>query len=171
MFQWSGERSHVQWPMGTLQLSDGWHLRSDLQRGGLQRDHDYALETPEGWQELETHPQGTFKGVCLNHDWVGFSLTALFSRQSLTLLEYLLKTGDDRVLLKMKDNIYIVKALTEYRFVEKDGKDQVTPLLLILLALSDPLHGVVWFRWIIPRVQMWETRPRLSWSLWRMMKN
>lgn len=49
----------------------------------------------------------------------------LFSSQSLTLLEYLLKTGDDRVLLKMKDNIYIVKALTEYRFVEKDGKDQV----------------------------------------------
>lgn len=49
----------------------------------------------------------------------------LFSYQSLTLLEYLLKTGDDRVLLKMKDNIYIVKALTEYRFVEKDGKDQV----------------------------------------------
>ncbi|KAM3858536.1 uncharacterized protein epn1b [Diretmus argenteus] len=44
--------------------------------------------------------------------------------KSLTLLEYLLKTGDDRVLLKMKDNIYIVKALTEFRFVEKDGKDQ-----------------------------------------------
>uniref|UniRef100_A0A672F8Z9 Zgc:194578 n=1 Tax=Salarias fasciatus TaxID=181472 RepID=A0A672F8Z9_SALFA len=44
--------------------------------------------------------------------------------KSLTLLEYLLKTGDDRVLLKMKDNIYIVKALTEYRFIEKDGKDQ-----------------------------------------------
>ncbi|XP_072226062.1 uncharacterized protein [Leuresthes tenuis] len=44
--------------------------------------------------------------------------------KSLTLLEYILKTGDDRVLLKMKDNIYIVKALTEYRFVEKDGKDQ-----------------------------------------------
>lgn len=44
--------------------------------------------------------------------------------KSLTLLEYLLKTGDERVLLKMKDNIYIVKALTEYRFLEKDGKDQ-----------------------------------------------
>lgn len=53
------------------------------------------------------------------------SFVMLFSYQSLTLLEYLLKTGDDRVLLKMKDNIYIVKALTEYRFVEKDGKDQV----------------------------------------------
>lgn len=55
------------------------------------------------------------------------------SCQSLTLLEYLLKTGDDRVLLKMKDNIYIVKALTEYRFVEKDGKDQVTPFVPIRL--------------------------------------
>ncbi|XP_055081298.1 epsin-1-like [Periophthalmus magnuspinnatus] len=44
--------------------------------------------------------------------------------KSLTLLEYLLKTGDERVLLKMKDNIYIVKALTEYRFSDKDGKDQ-----------------------------------------------
>lgn len=54
-------------------------------------------------------------------------MLCLFCSQSLTLLEYLLKTGDDRVLLKMKDNIYIVKALTEYRFIEKDGKDQVMP--------------------------------------------
>lgn len=58
------------------------------------------------------------------------------SFQSLTLLEYLLKTGDDRVLLKMKDNIYIVKALTEYRFVEKDGKDQVIRTYLMPKATS-----------------------------------
>lgn len=65
---------------------------------------------------------------CLSHIHFLFTFlftVMLFSYQSLTLLEYLLKTGDDRVLLKMKDNIYIVKALTEYRFVEKDGKDQV----------------------------------------------
>lgn len=80
---------------------------------------------------------------CLNPDCVGFTFTAVFSRQSLTLLEYLLKTGDDRVLLKMKDNIYIVKALTEYRFVEKDGKDQVMPLLLILSALRSPWLSLV----------------------------
>ena len=49
--------------------------------------------------------------------------------QSLTLLEYLLKTGDERVMLKMKDNIYIVKALTEFRFMDKDGKDQVRTAL------------------------------------------
>lgn len=56
-------------------------------------------------------------------------LSCFFPRQSLTLLEYLLKTGDDRVLLKMKDNTYIVKALAEYRFVEKEGKDQVISLV------------------------------------------
>ncbi|XP_060915537.1 epsin-1-like isoform X2 [Labrus mixtus] len=65
--------------------------------------------------------------------------------KSLTLLEYLLKTGDDRVLLKMKDNIYIVKALTEYRFVEKDGKDQGTnvrekaKVVLVLMEDDDKL--------------------------------
>ncbi|KAK2830833.1 hypothetical protein Q5P01_018764 [Channa striata] len=65
--------------------------------------------------------------------------------KSLTLLEYLLKTGDDRVLLKMKDNIYIVKALTEYRFVEKDGKDQgvnvreKAKVVLVLMEDDDKL--------------------------------
>uniref|UniRef100_A0A671XEW0 Epsin 1b n=1 Tax=Sparus aurata TaxID=8175 RepID=A0A671XEW0_SPAAU len=65
--------------------------------------------------------------------------------KSLTLLEYLLKTGDDRVLLKMKDNIYIVKALTEYRFVEKDGKDQGSnvrekaKVVLVLMEDDDKL--------------------------------
>ncbi|KAM8884864.1 uncharacterized protein ACB058_000868 isoform 1-T1 [Synchiropus picturatus] len=65
--------------------------------------------------------------------------------KSLTLLEYLLKTGDDRVLLKMKDNIYIVKALTEYRFTEKDGKDQgvnvreKAKVVLVLMEDDDKL--------------------------------
>ncbi|KAL6100200.1 uncharacterized protein ACO6RY_01860 [Pungitius sinensis] len=65
--------------------------------------------------------------------------------KSLTLLEYLLKTGDDRVLLQMKDNIYIVKALTEYRFVEKDGKDQggnvreKAKVVLVLMEDDDKL--------------------------------
>ncbi|KAK5854746.1 hypothetical protein PBY51_004915 [Eleginops maclovinus] len=66
--------------------------------------------------------------------------------KSLTLLEYLLKTGDDRVLLKMKDNIYIVKALTEYRFIEKDGKDQggnvreKAKVVLVLMEDDDKLR-------------------------------
>lgn len=89
------------------------------------------------WFDINKYGQHSFKLVCvfsllLLQIWQLNSYKSRFiccccflSNQSLTLLEYLLKTGDDRVLLKMKDNIYIVKALTEYRFVEKDGKDQV----------------------------------------------
>ncbi|XP_016348228.1 epsin-1-like [Sinocyclocheilus anshuiensis] len=44
--------------------------------------------------------------------------------KSLTLLEYLLKTGSDRIPQQSVENIHIIKALTEYRFTDKDGKDQ-----------------------------------------------
>ncbi|XP_030644451.1 epsin-1 [Chanos chanos] len=44
--------------------------------------------------------------------------------KSLTLLEYLLKTGSDRIPQQCQENIHVVKALTEYRFTDKDGKDQ-----------------------------------------------
>ncbi|XP_067112186.1 epsin-1 [Osmerus mordax] len=60
--------------------------------------------------------------------------------KSLTLLEYLLKTGSDRVLLKLTDNVYIVKALTEFRFTDKDGKDQgvnVREKAKVVLALME----------------------------------
>ncbi|KAI7799010.1 epsin-1 [Triplophysa rosa] len=44
--------------------------------------------------------------------------------KSLTLLEYMLKTGSDRVPQQSLENIHIIKALTEYRCTDKDGKDQ-----------------------------------------------
>ncbi|XP_051992408.1 epsin-1-like isoform X2 [Xyrauchen texanus] len=44
--------------------------------------------------------------------------------KALTLLEYLLKTGSDRIPLQCVENIHVIKALTEYRFTDKDGKDQ-----------------------------------------------
>ncbi|KAK2887493.1 hypothetical protein Q8A67_015721 [Cirrhinus molitorella] len=44
--------------------------------------------------------------------------------KSLTLLEYLLKTGSDRIPQQSVENLHIIKALTEYRFTDKDGKDQ-----------------------------------------------
>ncbi|XP_058608557.1 epsin-1 isoform X3 [Onychostoma macrolepis] len=44
--------------------------------------------------------------------------------KSLTLLEYLLKTGSDRIPQQSVENIHIIKILTEYRFTDKDGKDQ-----------------------------------------------
>lgn len=48
-----------------------------------------------------------------------------FPQQSLTLLEYMLKTGSDRVPQQSLENIHVIKALTEYRYTDKDGKDQV----------------------------------------------
>ncbi|XP_056597999.1 epsin-1 isoform X1 [Triplophysa dalaica] len=44
--------------------------------------------------------------------------------KSLTLLEYMLKTGSDRVPQQSLENIHIIKVLTEYRYADKDGKDQ-----------------------------------------------
>ncbi|XP_052389477.1 epsin-1 isoform X2 [Carassius gibelio] len=44
--------------------------------------------------------------------------------KSLTLLEYLLKTGCERIPQQCLENIHIFKVLTEYRFTDKDGKDQ-----------------------------------------------
>ncbi|XP_051949194.1 epsin-1-like [Xyrauchen texanus] len=44
--------------------------------------------------------------------------------KALTLLEYLLKTGSDRIPQQSMENMHIIKALTEYRFTDKDGKDQ-----------------------------------------------
>ncbi|KAK7124504.1 hypothetical protein R3I94_018768 [Phoxinus phoxinus] len=44
--------------------------------------------------------------------------------KALTLLEYLLKTGSDRIPQQCEENIHIIKILVEYRFTDKDGKDQ-----------------------------------------------
>lgn len=48
--------------------------------------------------------------------------------QSLTLLEYLLKTGSDRIPKQSQENIHLIKPLVEYRYTDKDGKDQVPGL-------------------------------------------
>lgn len=44
--------------------------------------------------------------------------------KSLTLLEYLLKTGSDRIPKLSQDNVHIIKPLVEYSYTDKDGKDQ-----------------------------------------------
>lgn len=76
-----GQRGHIQRPLGPLQHSDGRHLRPDLQRGGLQRDHDDALETLERRQELETHSQGegNTPRLCLSSSVSDYSRKPLVS--------------------------------------------------------------------------------------------
>lgn len=43
--------------------------------------------------------------------------------QSLTVLDYLLHAGSENVVLYFKDNIYIIKTLKEFQYVDEDGKD------------------------------------------------
>ncbi|KZT03033.1 ENTH-domain-containing protein [Laetiporus sulphureus 93-53] len=44
--------------------------------------------------------------------------------KSLTVLDYLLHAGSENVVIYFKDNIYIVKTLKEFQYIDEDGKDQ-----------------------------------------------
>ncbi|KIO25109.1 hypothetical protein M407DRAFT_15295 [Tulasnella calospora MUT 4182] len=44
--------------------------------------------------------------------------------KSLIVLDYLLHAGSENVVLYFKDNIYVVKTLKEFQYIDEDGKDQ-----------------------------------------------
>jgi len=44
--------------------------------------------------------------------------------KSLMLLDYLVKTGSERVAAQCKENIYCITTLKDFQFVDRDGKDQ-----------------------------------------------
>lgn len=44
--------------------------------------------------------------------------------QSLTVLDYLLHAGSENVVLYFKDNLYVIKTLKEFQYIDEDGKDQ-----------------------------------------------
>lgn len=46
-------------------------------------------------------------------------------RQAMTLMEYLIKTGSERVAQQCRENIYAVQTLKDFQFIDRDGKDQV----------------------------------------------
>ncbi|KAG7271326.1 hypothetical protein CRUP_014723 [Coryphaenoides rupestris] len=44
--------------------------------------------------------------------------------KALTLLDYLVKTGSERVALQCKENIFAIQTLKDFQYVDRDGKDQ-----------------------------------------------
>ena len=44
--------------------------------------------------------------------------------QSLVVLEYLIKTGSERVSQQCKDNLFSIQTLKDFQYIDKDGKDQ-----------------------------------------------
>ncbi|XP_041073281.1 epsin-2-like isoform X4 [Carcharodon carcharias] len=44
--------------------------------------------------------------------------------KALTLLDYLIKTGSEKVSQQCKENIYTVQTLKDFQYIDRDGKDQ-----------------------------------------------
>ncbi|XP_039083677.1 epsin-3 isoform X2 [Hyaena hyaena] len=44
--------------------------------------------------------------------------------KALTLLDYLLKTGSERVAHQCRENLYTVQTLKDFQYIDRDGKDQ-----------------------------------------------
>ncbi|TMS10393.1 Epsin-2 [Larimichthys crocea] len=43
---------------------------------------------------------------------------------AMTLMEYLIKTGSERVAQQCRENIYAVQTLKDFQYIDRDGKDQ-----------------------------------------------
>lgn len=67
--------------------------------------------------------------------------------KALTLLDYLIKTGSERVALQCKENIFAIQTLKDFQYVDRDGKDQginvreKSKQLVVLLKDEDRLKG------------------------------
>lgn len=46
------------------------------------------------------------------------------SPQSLTVLDYCLHQGSENVVIYFRDNVYIIKTLKEFQYIDEEGKDQ-----------------------------------------------
>jgi epsin len=44
--------------------------------------------------------------------------------KSLLLLDYLIHTGSENIINYAKDNLYIIKTLKEFQYIDEEGKDQ-----------------------------------------------
>ncbi|XP_029110305.1 epsin-2 isoform X2 [Scleropages formosus] len=67
--------------------------------------------------------------------------------KALTLLDYLIKTGSERVALQCRENIFAIQTLKDFQYVDRDGKDQginvreKSKQLVALLKDDDRLKG------------------------------
>lgn len=52
----------------------------------------------------------------------------------MTLMEYLIKTGSERVAQQCRENIYAVQTLKDFQYIDRDGKDQVPEHSRVLRA-------------------------------------
>ncbi|KAG5832422.1 hypothetical protein ANANG_G00291000 [Anguilla anguilla] len=69
--------------------------------------------------------------------------------KALTLLDYLIKTGSERVALQCKENIFAIQTLKDFQYIDRDGKDQginvreKSKQLVVLLKDDERLKGAL----------------------------
>jgi epsin len=56
-----------------------------------------------------------------SYDW---STHVTYFQQSLTLVDYCLHAGSENVVIYFRDNLYVIKTLREFQYVDEYGKDQ-----------------------------------------------
>ncbi|XP_062868993.1 epsin-2 isoform X2 [Trichomycterus rosablanca] len=67
--------------------------------------------------------------------------------KALTLLDYLIKTGSERVAMQCKENIFAIQTLKDFQYIDRDGKDQginvreKSKQLVVLLKDDERLKG------------------------------
>ncbi|XP_035261033.1 epsin-2-like [Anguilla anguilla] len=67
--------------------------------------------------------------------------------KALTLLDYLIKTGSERVALQCRENIFAIQTLKDFQHIDRDGKDQginvreKSKQLVVLLKDDERLKG------------------------------
>lgn len=77
-----------------------------------------------------------FQWICqfLIYMFTDFSPFKSLSPQAMTLMEYLIKTGSERVAQQCRENIYAVQTLKDFQYIDRDGKDQVRKHSRVLRA-------------------------------------
>lgn len=75
------------------------------------------------------------------------------SLKAMTLMEYLIKTGSERVAQQCRENIYAVQTLKDFQYIDRDGKDQVLHPPPLSLSLS-VAPGIA-LRWSKRAVMKW----------------
>ncbi|TRY65542.1 hypothetical protein DNTS_001177 [Danionella cerebrum] len=62
--------------------------------------------------------------------------------KAMTLMEYLIKTGSERVAQQCRENIYAVQTLKDFQYIDRDGKDQACkPVALEHFRTRGGLHS------------------------------
>ncbi|XP_030068477.1 epsin-2 isoform X2 [Microcaecilia unicolor] len=80
--------------------------------------------------------------------------------KALTLLDYLIKTGSERVAQQCKENIFAIQTLKDFQYIDRDGKDQginvreKSKQLVALLKDDERLKG--------ERAQALKTKERMA---------